>query len=68
MTNKAWNMGIEYLQTATEGDFIDYKNRSVVVGNMCGGKFMCYENGEFVCLLQEEVRAMIFLQQGIIIR
>lgn len=68
MTNKEWNMGIEYLKTASEGGFIEHENRSVVIRNMCGGKFMCYENGEFVYLLQEEVWAMIFLQQGIIKR
>jgi len=67
MTNKEWNMGIEYLTDSQEGDWISYENRKVSVENMEGGKFLCYEkdeNGyyEIVKLVETVVEAMLFLR------
>lgn len=61
MTNKEWNKGIEYLQTAEEGMWLEHDGRTVVVGNMIGGKFECYEDHEFIKVVETEGEAMMFL-------
>lgn len=61
MTNKEWNMGIEYLTNGEEGCYIEHEGRVVIVGNMIGGKFECYEDHEFITVVETEVEAMMFL-------
>lgn len=61
MTNKEWNMGIDYLMNAEEGMYVEHEGRIVIVGNMVGGRFECYEGHEFIKVVETEVEAMMFL-------
>lgn len=61
MTNKEWNEGINFLQNADEGMWVEHNGRLVIVDNMIGGKFRCHEDHEFVKLVETEAEAMMFL-------
>ena len=62
MTTKEWNEGIEFLETADEGCWIENSNRRVEIVNMIGGRFLCFEDDEVCKLCDEEWRAMSFLK------
>lgn len=64
MTNREWNMGLEYLMNAEVGDYVEHEGRIVVVGNMIGGRFECYADHEFITVVETEVEAMMFLANG----
>ena len=64
MTNTEWNEGIEYLQNADMGMYIENGNRLVVVENWSEGRYTCYEDREFVRLVQTEAEAMAFLSNA----
>lgn len=61
MTNREWNKGIEYLQSADEGMWVEHNGRTVIVGNMTAGRFECYEDHEFITVVETEAEAMVFL-------
>ena len=64
LTAEEWNEGIEFLQNAEQGSWIEYKDRKVAVENMCGGRYLCYENGEVEKLVETEAEAMLFLKEA----
>lgn len=62
MTNKEWNKGIEFLQNAEEGMWLEHDGRVVIVDNMTAGNFRCYDDDhEFVKLVETAGEAMMFL-------
>lgn len=63
MTTKEWNEGTDFLMTAEEGCWIEEGNRRVEVVDMCGGRFLCIEDGEVAGLFDEVWRAMSFLRK-----
>lgn len=65
MTAREWNMGIEFLKTAEEGQWVEHNGRRVDVIPMVAGRFVMFEkNMEFCGATDEEWRAMQFLQTG----
>lgn len=65
MTSKEWNTGIEFLESAKEGFFVENLGRTVEVVNMIAGRFMLLDkNGTFAGVVDEEWRAMEFLKSG----
>ena len=62
MTSREWNMGIEFLMSAEEGDWLAEADRRVEVVNMCGGRFLCLDAEGVVILTDAVSRAMSFLR------
>lgn len=64
MTNKEWNMGIDFLKNAEEGQWVEHNNRRVEIVSMIAGKFMLLDKSGFAGVVDEEWRAMEFLRSG----
>ena len=63
MTVQEWDAAIEYLQNATDGDWVSVNHKTVIYRDMCGGNYTMYENNEFYGLTDNVGFALMFLNQ-----
>lgn len=52
---------MDFLRFAEVGSFIEEENRTVTIEDMCGGRFLLYEDGELVELTEWLGRAFNFI-------
>lgn len=65
MTNVEWNECTEWLENGQEGDWAENEGRTAEVVNMAGGRYMLTDkDGDFVAVVDEAWRAMMYLQSG----
>ena len=65
MTNTMQNMAIYFLSTAPIGAFVEDDNKYIEVVNMCGGRFLCYEDKELAGLTDDVQLAVLFMREGV---
>lgn len=65
MTNREWNMAIEWAQAnRQEGDWAEHEGRSVEIVSMCGGQFLLTDEDGFRGLADTPLKAVWFLSTG----
>lgn len=62
MTCTEWNNALEFLSVATVGQWVENNNRLVVIEDMCGGRYLLYEDHEVVGLTDNIITALCFLR------
>ena len=64
MTPNEWNLALDYLEQSETGAWVEENGRTAIVENMCGGRYLLTENNEIVGLVDEEWKALHFIQTG----
>lgn len=65
MNATEWNAITDFLETAVEGNYVEFRDRIIEVTNMVGGRFLLIdENGEISGLTNVIWKACQFLKTG----
>ena len=65
MTNLEWNEYTEWLENGQEGDWAENEGRTAEIVNMESGRYMLTDkDDDFVAVVDEAWRAMMYLQSG----
>ena len=62
MTCTEWNMGIEFLTTEEVGAWVDHEDRTVIIEEMCGGRYLLLDRKEVCGVTDSVIEAMSFLR------
>lgn len=62
MSVSEWNEALEHLMKMEAGNWVEEGSRYVETVEMMGGNFVCYEEGEFVKLVETPLEAMLFIE------
>ena len=65
MTLNEWIDGLMYLKNSDFDASIEHEGRTVIIVNMCGGRYLCLDNeNEIVGLTSNIITAMKYLDTG----
>lgn len=63
MNKKQWNFCVEFLSNQGVGAFVSENNRKVEIVDMCGGRYLLFEDGEVCGVVETVLEAVRFLDR-----